>query len=267
MATISFNNPPPVTKPATEATPVEVEATPVVSTELPTDKAEVSNAIAVIEPKPLAVATPQVAEGISGEVSASDIKLPRINLVQKSGKLPDSFQPGSIVFEKAVVLSDGKTPIDVTPIRLKKQFQQKLEWGTEEQPLVFDTSAEVRAVGGSLQWGDENYYEEIAHIQVAVKLPESIDGDEFIDLFPYTFNDGLYALAIWTVASSSYTSFAKPIITASAGLLRNGLYTGHYSVVTEGKHNSKNSWFVPKPTFAGRHTPEAAEFFKSIAGL
>jgi len=268
MAKISFATPPTPheNKPA-KAAPVEASAPP---KEPPTDKVEVSAALVVVEDRaPARVTSPAVAAGVTGEVSMSDIKLPRINLVQRVGKLADEFAPGTLLFEKQVVLSDGKTPVDLTPLQLRKNYQLKQEWGDEsgDAPEVYDTVAEVRAAGGSLEWGDDRYFQEVAHIQFAIKLGEDVEGDEVTDLFPYQLGDSLYAVAIWTVASSAYTNLAKPIITASASLLRNGLFTGHYAVTTALKTNAKNSWYVPVPKFAGKHTPEAAQFFKEIAGL
>jgi len=263
MASISFAAKPP------KQTKTEASA-PEVSYPSNIDKAEVSLAVAAPSIERSVVAAPSVASGVVGEVSMSDIKLPRLNLVQKVGSLADSFHPGSIVFEKSIVLSDGKTEnyLDLTPLQFRKQYQRKTVWGegdNNEQPEVYETAEQVRAAGGSLQYGDENYFQEIAHIAFAVKLPENVEaGDEIIDLFPYKFGDALYAVAMWTVASSSYTALGKRILTDSAMVLRNGLHTGHYYVSSEIKKNARNSWYAPKAAFAGKHTPEAATFFSSI---
>lgn len=262
MASISFAAKPPTTQstPATESV-----SAPEVS--YPSDNRETSLAVA---PAKQMVAAPVVASGVVGEVSTSDIKLPRLNLVQKVGALADNFTPGSIVFEKTFVLTDGKPEhaLDLTPLQFRKQYQRKTAWGegdSNEQPEVYDTAEQVRRAGGSLQYGDENYFQEIAHIAFAVKMPENIEaGDELMDLFPYTFADSLYAVAMWTVASSSYTALGKRILTDSAMVLRNGLHTGHYLVGSEIRKNAKNSWYVPRAAFAGKHTQEAAEFFASI---
>jgi hypothetical protein len=273
MANISFTAPPPTAKPepSTAEQPaaevVDVEAT-VTEVSQPADK---SDTLVVSEPKPLATqsVSPPKAPGVSGEVSISDIKLPRINLVQKVGGLADNFTPGSILFEKTVVLSDGKTPFDMTPLQIHKKYQRKVAWGEGdgEAPETYNTLAEVRAAGGSTIWGDENYFQEVADIQVAIPCPEGADDAGVTDLFPYEFAGKHYAVAIWTVSSSGYTALAKPLITASVSLLRNGLFTGHYNVASEIRKNAKNSWYAPTATFAGKHTPEAAEFFKQIAGL
>lgn len=265
MASISFAAKPPVSTPQAEPSVV-----PEVSYPSNIDKSEVSLAVAPAPASTLAVAAPIVASGVVGEVSMSDIKLPRLNLVQKVGALADTFQPGSIVFEKTYVLSNGKPEqsLDFTPLQFRKQYQRKTAWGegdSSEQPEVYDTAEEVRRAGGSFQYGDDNYFQEIAHIAFAVKLPENLEaGDEIFDLFPYQFADSLYAVAMWTVASSSYTALGKRILTDSAMTLRNGLHTGHYMLCSEIRKNAKNSWYVPRAAFAGRHTPEAAEFFASI---
>jgi hypothetical protein len=265
MASISFAAKPPTKKQETVAQEVSYPSDTTESSLAVVDQG-FNNAVAV--PK-----GPAVASGIVGEVSMRDIKLPRLNLVQKVGSLADNFQPGSIVFEKTFVLSDGKpqNTLDLTPLQLRKQYQKKTAWGegdNTEQPEVYDTAEQVREAGGSLQYGDENYFQEIAHIAFAVKLPENIEApDELTDLFPHQFADALYAVAMWTVASSSYTALGKRIISDSAMTLRNGLHTGHYLVGSEIRKNARNSWYAPRATFAGRHTPEAAEFFASILKL
>lgn len=271
MANISFAKPPP---PATKPSAQEVE---VLTPEVEHPDNTPTKAVAVVEAKPLAVSAPApaVSEGVEGEVSRSDIKLPRINLVQRVGNLANDFTPGSILFEKQVVLTDGKTPFDLTPLRIRKQFQRKVAWGEGdgEAPEVYDTVAEVRAAGGSLEFGDENYFQEIAHIMCAVALPRHFLGNELtdaagiIDMFPFRHNDELYAVAMWTVSSSAYTALAKRIFTDAAGLLRNGIYGGHYQVTSELKKNARNSWYAPKVKFAGKHTADATAFFKEIGGL
>jgi hypothetical protein len=282
MATVSFTSRPPVTKTAKAAPkkvaaeevaqpqhiPAAAEETPVVETTL------VVAAPKAVVPIPVAPAPAAhgiaVAEGVEGEVLADDIRLPRINLVQKVGQLADSFHPGSIVFEKSVVLTEGKEPIELIPLRIKTQYQRKRVWGSEEEPEVYDTSAEVIAAGGSLEYGDENYFERIAHIQVALKLPDSVNQDEnpeVLDLFPFQNEDGLYALAMWTLASSGFTAVAKPLLTAASGLLRHGLWNGRYKVTSELRRNAANSWYAPSIRFAGKNSPEDADFFRSIAGI
>ena len=233
MATLTLS-PKGAVKPAAPA-PVEVVATPV----------RVSSA------------------GIEGEVTTADINTPRVNLVQKSGQLADSFSPGSFLLVKEIVLAKPGQSFKFTPLRLKKYYQLKVEFGASQDiPPKFNSMQEVIDFGGSLNYGDEKYCVEMADILMAVEAPEGADDQ----LFPYRdADDTPHALALYTVGSSSYTSLAKRIITDSVGLLRNGLYTGCYEVHSEIRKNATNSWYVPVPKFLGKHADP--EFFKNLAGF
>jgi hypothetical protein len=201
--------------------------------------------------------------GIEGEVTTADINTPRVNLVQKSGQLADSFAPGTFLLVKEIVLAKPNQSFKFTPLRLKKYYQLKVEFGSSQDiPPKFNTMQEVIDFGGSLTYGDDKYCVEMADILMAVHAPEDCDDQ----LFPYRDeNDNAYALALYTVGSSSYTSLAKRIITDSVGLLRNGLYTGYYEVHSEIRKNATNSWYVPVAKFVEKH--KDPEFFKNIAGL
>src|SRR6266446_5570810 len=93
-----------------------------------------------------AVVPYQPTQDFTGSWSRSDIRLPRINLVQKSSdsKLINAFGIGSFVFNREVKLSDGKSPLTITVVQLDKDLQQKLPWGSKEEPLVCRTPEEVR---------------------------------------------------------------------------------------------------------------------------
>jgi hypothetical protein len=212
--------------------------------------------------------TPVMAVGVEGEVTNEDLKPPRINLVQKSGSLCDTFSPGTFLYERAIVLAKPTDPINVVPLRLKKYYQQKLEYGSStEFPLRADTAAEVREQGGSLMFGHDNYYQEVADILLAVEAPADMD-EETMAFFPYEHDGKNYGLAVYTVAASAYTSLAKRLLTDAAMLLRDGLYLGNYELRSELKKSATNSWHVPVASFVSKHkTPEAAEFFRGLANL
>lgn len=221
-----------------------------------------------IRKQEIAVASsPMTPSGIEGEVTAEDIRIPRLNLVQKSGNLADSFSPGSFVFEKAVTLAKPGEPISATFLRLKKYYQEKIEYGTSnEMPPRYNTAQEVVANGGSLIYGEPRYFQEVADLMVAVQAPEGLDS-EAEQYFIYNAGGKDYALAAYTVAASAYTSLAKRLLTDAAMNLRNGLWNGQYKVHSELRKNGTNSWYVPVGTFAGKHDAVVADYFKSLAGL
>lgn len=214
------------------------------------------------QPKAVAVVAP-ANNGIEGEISRNDIRLPRINLVQKVGELSNIFTPGCFLFNKEVILSNGRAPIEVTVLRFRKQYQQDIPYGSEEMPQNYDTAEEVLAAGGSLRWGDPEYYKEIAHVQLAMQKPFDCPV-ELEGLFPHVFEDKNYGVAIWTLTGSAFTSAGKTLITAAYTLLKAGLHTGKFAVTSEIKKNAKNSWYAPVMKFAGKHSPEAVAFFESI---
>jgi hypothetical protein len=227
-----------------------------------------STEVAIVEPQPLAVAAPAAPVGIEGEITANDIRPPRINLVQKTGKLGDNFTPGAFVYDKAFPITDGKGHFFATVLRFKKYYQQKLAFGeSQELPLKFNTAAEVRANGGQVsQYDAPNFYQEAADILFAIKAPDNLD-EEHMAFFPYVAEGNNYGLAVYTVTSSGFMSLGRRIITDASSLLRDGVWTGQYKIHSERKTSAQNSWFVPVATFDKKHSAESANFFRSIAQL
>jgi hypothetical protein len=205
------------------------------------------------------------ARGIEGEITTKDIVLPRINLVQKTGPLVDSgMVPGSFVFDKEVNLSNGKDPLSITVLRLVKQYKQKLEYGDPSTPLVFTTQQEVIDNGGSLRYGEPNYFQEIAHLFLAIAKPENIS-EEHASHFYREHNGKQYTNAVYTVASTAFTSVGKKVIKAGYSQLRDGLWLGEWKLKSELQKNTKGSWYIPEVTFAGMYDKDAAAFFESMA--
>jgi|APCry1669189665_1035243.scaffolds.fasta_scaffold03823_2 hypothetical protein len=249
MATISFN-----TKKSDSPAVIEVQS----------DKAEVS--LAVQEPKTLAIPRTN-NNGIEGEITSDDLKVPRVNLVQKSGQLCDTFPPGSFLFDKQIMLAKPTLPFIATPLRFRKYYQEKIEFGTSnEMPARANTAEEVRALGGSLMYGHPRYFQDVADIMMAVQAPEGLD-EEAMPFFSYSDGKENYGLAIYTVAASAYTSLGKRLLTDAQILLKTGLYQGQYEIFSELRKNASNSWYVPVGKFAGKHSEEKAEFFRNLASL
>lgn len=209
-------------------------------------------------------AIPGGAKGMQGEFTARDIQLPRLSLVQKIGDLADSgLTPGSFIFNKEVQLSDGKTPIDMTVLRLVKQYRQKLEYGDKATPLVFDTQQEVIDNGGTLRYGEPNYFQEVAHLFVAIAEPEKL-AEEHSAHFYRQHGGKHYTLAVYSVASTAFTAVGKKVITAGYNQLRDGLWLGKWALTSNLQKNTKGSWFVPEAKFDGMYDKEAAAFFESM---
>lgn len=203
--------------------------------------------------------------GVEGEITPADLKFPRINLVQKIGDLSNNFEPGSIVFDKSTVLCAKNKALELTVLRLKKQYQEVLPYGSEDHPRIFNTMAEVREAGGTTTRGEGGLlFAEMATIQVAIKKPENCSEDTEA-LFCEEFDGDQYALGLWTLAKTAYTSAGKTLITKAMNQLKSaGILSGIWSVTMELRHSDKYQWYVPLFKLAGIHAPEKQSFFRSL---
>lgn len=222
--------------------------------------------VTVVEEKPLAM--PKDAFEQHG-ISRSDITLPRVNLVQKTGVLCDSFQPGSFVFEKQIVLAKSGESFSATVIGHNKYFRENVVYGSDEFGRRARDEAEVRAMGGTTLYdhpAEVPYFQPVADFLLAVKAPTDA-AEDVLQHFPLEFDGEHYALAVYTAAKSSYTSLAKRIFTDAFYTLKDGLHLAEYHIKAELKKNGPNSWFVPVAAMPKRHNnPDKAEFFLSLKG-
>ncbi len=207
---------------------------------------------------------------MQGDWLRGDVRLPRINLVQKTSaeELTSLFSLGSIVLNKEVQLSDGKAPVTVTAIRMAKDYIQKVDFDSGDTPAVYLTPEEVLAAGGSLNYKDfksGNFFQPRAHIQFAIAAKAGLSETD-LALYPYDFNGTAYAMALLTVASSAYTSVAKELATlrTTNKVMRNGLVFGQLELSSTLKKKEAKSWFVPVVKFAGTNDQDLTEFFLSI---
>ena len=208
-----------------------------------------------------AVAPSKVPAGIEGEVGNRDIQLPRLNLLQKTSELVDAgFTPNTFALNREIPL--GKS-ITAVVVKLRKQFQQDTPYGSEVQAHVVDTLAEVREAGGSCEWGSDNKYSEIAHMQLLVKAPEGLSEDQ-LDAFPYEVDGEHFAPCVITVAKTAYKAAAKPVITAAFSTLRAGLHHGLWTVTAELKSAPMGTWSVPQFKLTGRTNPEMCELVEAL---
>lgn len=204
---------------------------------------------------------------MSGDFNVDDIRWPRVNLIHKTSKenLIETFGIGSFALNQEVKLSDGKTPLTVTVLRFQKDYIQKLPFGDPEKPKSFKTEDQVRQAGGSLNYADVdsgNYFMPRGHLQLIVPQPT----DQPEDLFPYEFQGVNYALALFTVSSSAYTSAGKEVATLRANnkVMRKGLRYGKLAMTSDGRKSAKFSWVVPVLKFAGENTPEFVSFAEGL---
>lgn len=202
---------------------------------------------------------------VSGPVRKSDFKLPTLNLVHNTGSLQENFEPGSIVLNKEVILTEGGAdakPVKLTVLAFTKYFMEKLEYGkSEAMPRIFKDENELAAAGLHTNWVDKTPPPAIEAGDALV----AIESDEEHPHFPFSFGDKYYALAIWRIQSSSAFSRAgKLIITASEWNLKDGLQNGTWTLTTKKEKLGANWVQCPVLKAGPRNSKELAEFFKSL---
>jgi hypothetical protein len=220
---------------------------------------------ATVAPATLSTSVAAAADSdVQGDVNLSDLRLPRLNLVQRTGDLPDKFGFGEFVLNKTCLIP---RPLEFIALSIKKQFQEKRPYGDTERGAVYDSAEEVRAAGGTIGFGDYQF-SELAHIFMLIKKDASLDtmedAEAVRDLFMYELAGGQWAPVIYSVGRSAYTSLGKALLTARQFTLRKGLYTGRWSMTSSVNKGSKGTWVTPVPTFRGRLSDADAEIANSI---
>lgn len=209
------------------------------------------------ENKELATAVPigGPAKGLLGEWTTQDTRLPRLNLVNKSGELANSFVPGTYVINKEHQINglaegsrEKSAPVNVIVASMAKQYQENIPFDERESKpaQVFNKSEEVFKVGGKIsrQQG-EGFFSEIAHIELFIEQPEGL-GEDATALFYYTFGGKKYARVIWTVSGTAFGAVAVTVASALRGHLSStGLTGGVWQLSSNLIKGQKNSWWQP----------------------
>jgi hypothetical protein len=214
-------------------------------------------------------------KGLIGDWSASDTKLPRINLVNKTGVLADQFSPGTWVLDKQHQISqidpkDKKkgVALRVIALQMMKQYQENIPYDDRENTPVrmFSTAAQVRDVGGQVHWTrGANFFSEIATVEFLIQAIEGLS-EESESLFYNIASDGTrYTRAVATFASTSYSGVAVPIATSlRTHLAACGLKGGQWDLGSLITTKADKSWWTPTIRSAGLVTEAQKELINTL---
>lgn len=194
---------------------------------------------------------------VEGEITGEDIVIPRFHQVQSVGPLSEKFAPGSLVYNKEVVVSDGNTPVSLTVLRIRKRYIENVEYGGDAIARVFDTLEEVKAAGGWIDWRDNERPPFSPMLQTLILIRSPFEDHP---LFPYQLGDHSYGLALWTLRSTAFTRAGKAIITASQFALRDGLHKGGWQLTSKREKIGMNFVYVPVLRHDAKHPDEFAHF-------
>lgn len=217
------------------------------------------------------------------------VVMPRINLVQSTGQLKDSFPPGAIVYAQSQLLFEapifkkdgsvererpGTPPVVITALKFNpERFIEKVEGGIGGQ--IVNTEDEVRKCGGTLSYKEYEAkkssgikrFGPMADALFAIQRPECCADDD--TTFVYEVDGLKYALALWSLAWTSYTSVAKGTFYTqrALGCLRNGYQTYSFSLSTRlSPPRNGNRWHEAVLIKHKPSTPAFLEFAANVIG-
>jgi len=252
----------PVEKPAEE---VQGAAEPASGTaeELNTEDSPAETA-ALHTRAPMALST-EVNNGVEGELDSSDLKFPSLKVVIPPGPLSQTFEAGAFILSGELPLSDPNGSIEVTFLRIKKEYEENIEWGSDERARIWQTEAAVRADGLWLEWNNDEKppVSPVARALVVIKNPGLDDAPEFM----HEFEGETYAIALMNMKGTMYTKLAKPIFTAAQFNLRNGIHFGSWKLTSKEVKAGKRDVWTAIPSRLPNHSPEKAAFLLSLSEL
>lgn len=196
------------------------------------------------------------SKGLIGEWTTKDIRLPRLNLVNKSGELANSFIPGCYVISKEHQINnlaegsrEKSSPLNVIVATMNKQYQENIAFDDRDTKTAqgpFNTAAEVKNAGGRISRDKgEGCFSEIAHLELFIEQPETL-AEDATALFFNTLGGKKFARVVWTVSGTAYGAVAVTVASALRGhLAQTGLVGGWWQLSSSLIKGQTNSWWQP----------------------
>lgn len=226
-------------------------------------------------------------------IGFEDIRLPRINIVQKVGELSEAFTAGEIVLDQSHVLwslpkqgEKKSPPLNMVVIGFKRTvFIEKVEGG--KMGLTCRTREDVVKCGGTLdykEWEESvkqnkanpavkalRRFDNMTTALVLIEQPASVPDENHV-IFPYECNGKYYVMAFFTMKSSAYNAGAKAIFTfrkqKSITNPKVSYADNYFTLETEmKKFGTGNTTPIPDIRPAAPTTPEMAKLVKLIKGV
>lgn len=217
----------------------------------------------IIEGSPTASLTVQPGAGLVGDLDASDISFPKLQIAQGVGALSENYKKGTIVLDGETEISNGEEEVEITICRIGKMFEENIEWDSGEIPRIFNSKAEVLEADpeATFVWQDGTpaSWKPIADALVCIK-----GGDDTTN-FPFEYNGENYAFAVWRIKGTAYKHAAVPIFTAAKMYYRDGINVGSFQLSTQKVKAGNNVVHAPKLRKGARHDKKFVEWLKDFS--
>jgi hypothetical protein len=205
---------------------------------------------------------------VQGEVSADDIRLPRLQIAYGVGGLSENFAPGDLVLGGEERLVGKGEPLNLIILNVRQYWKERLDsaaYAAGISPRQFETEAEVVADGGTTRWVGQvgpNFGKALT-LRMLIEKPEGL----VCGLFGIPIGDKEYAPAVWDVDKSAYKRIG-PVVLSSAqfSLRKRGLLSGTFTVFTRSEKINGNNTVVPVIKLSAHNTDEQIADIKMAFG-
>lgn len=189
-------------------------------------------------------------------ISASDIDIPRINLVQKTSNIDAPV--GSVVLGKEHILAEVDQPVSCVAVSPVKGWKEDVPYGTDSIARMVYSENEANELAG------ESDFKVIEFAEITF-LFRSTDDEPDPAAFPLPLGDDMCALGKIHVHKDAYRNTYKSLATWAAGnpdkTISDYEWTFKSSLMQRGPH----SWFSPSLKPTNTKVGEAIEaFIKNI---
>ena len=188
-------------------------------------------------------------------IDASDIDIPRINVVQKTSDITcTNGEPapyGSLVLDKSVVLAQPETPIKVIPLIATKQWREDIPYDSDDVPRIAGSEAEKN------QLALDSEYNLIEFAEITFLF----EGNDDVEVFPLPLGKKNYAMGRINVAKDAYRQTFKRLATFAVFNKNTPIHTRLWNLTSSAITRGKYSWFAPSLTITQSETSEEVVSF------
>jgi hypothetical protein len=197
----------------------------------------------------------EITEAPKLAISASDIEIPRLNVVQKSSQIDGSF--GAVVLDRTSTVLEPEQSANVTIISAVKAWRENVPYESEEIGRIATTEEQKAAIDADSEWGT------IEFADIVMLIPKPEGGDD--TAFPYPIGDEMFAMGKLNVNKNGYRNTYKRLATFAAFNPNASLSTRLWSFKTELITKGKYAWYVPSLTITSEEaSDEVNEFVTRI---
>jgi hypothetical protein len=205
---------------------------------------------------------------VQGELTASDVRLPRLSIAYGVGGLAENFNPGDLVLAGENLLVKKGEPLTVILVAVTQYWKQYLsseQYNSGVRPASYLTEAEVMANGGTTKWVNNvgPTFNRAMNLKMLIAKPK----DVICGLFGIPVGDTEYAPAVMDVDKTAYKRIGPTVLgAASFSLKTRGLLSGKFELSTRSEKVNGNAIIVPTIKLSGHNTDEEIKQILSAFG-